>query len=58
VVEHLGDPSSVLVVDETGFFGPKPELAQAMLERALAAWVPASWVTADEVSRTASAAGS
>jgi SRSO17 transposase len=117
VVEHLGDPGGVLVVDETGFlkkgttsvgvqrqysgtagkvdncqlgvflayaspkgramidrelylpeswtddearcqaakvpeevgFRTKPELAQLMLERALDAGVPASWVTADEV---------
>jgi SRSO17 transposase len=117
VVEHLGDPGGVLVVDETGFlkkgaksagvqrqysgtagriencqvgvflayasprgralvdrelylpkewagdaarraeahipaqvgFHTKPQLAQAMLERAVAAGVPAGWVTADEV---------
>ena len=117
VVEQLGDPGGVLVVDETGFlkkgtksagvqrqysgtagriencqvgvflayasgkgrvlvdrelylpkkwvadpgrraeahvpervgFATKPELAQAMLERALEAGVPAGWVTADEV---------
>jgi hypothetical protein len=117
VVEQLGDPGAVLVVDETGFFeeghhlgrgaapvlrhgrqgrqlparrlpglrqrkgagggrpgavpargldrgsaalpgrqGPrgvgfrtKPQLAQLMLERALAAGVPAAWVAADEV---------
>jgi SRSO17 transposase len=117
VVEHLGDPAAVLVVDETGFlkkgttsvgvqrqysgtagkidncqlgvflayasakgramidrelylperwtddpprcraarvpeqvqFRTKPQLAQLMLERALDAGVPASWVTADEV---------
>jgi len=117
VVEHLGDPGAVLVVDETGFlkkgtksvgvqrqysgtagriencqigvflayaaphgrafldralylprewaadgarrreagvpaaaeFRTKPELARAMLARALAAGVPASWVTGDEV---------
>jgi SRSO17 transposase len=117
VVEHLGDPQAVLVVDETGFlkkgttsvgvqrqysgtagkvdncqlgvflayasakgrafidrelylprswtndparcraarvpaqvgFRTKPQLAQLMLERALNAEVPASWVTADEV---------
>ena len=117
VVEHLGDPAAVLVVDETGFlkkgrqsagvarqysgtagriencqigvflgyaapagrtfldrelylpaawttdrarcaeggvpadvgFATKPELAIAMLSRALDAGVPASWVTADEV---------
>jgi SRSO17 transposase len=117
VVEHLGDPGGVLVMDETGFlkkgttsvgvqrqysgtagkvdncqlgvflayaspkgramidrelylpeswtddearcqaakvpeevgFRTKPELAQLMLERALDAGVPASWVTADEV---------
>jgi SRSO17 transposase len=116
VVEHLGDPSGVLVADETGFlkkgttsvgvqrqysgtagkvdncqlgvflayasakgrafidrelylprcwtdnpdrcraarvpaeveFRTKPQLAQVMLERALDAGVPASWVTADE----------
>jgi SRSO17 transposase len=117
VVEQLGDPGGVLVVDETGFlkqgtksagvqrqysgtagriencqvgvflayasgkgralvdrelylpkewasdparraeaqvpervgFATKPQLAQAMLARALAAGVPAGWVTADEV---------
>jgi SRSO17 transposase len=117
VVEHLGDPGGVLVVDETGFlkkgttsvgvqrqysgtagkvdncqlgvfvayvgpkgrafidrelylprswtddsarclaarvpeqvgFRTKPQLARVMLERALDAGVPASWVTADEV---------
>jgi len=117
VVEHLGDPGAVLVVDETGFlkkgtksagvqrqysgtagriencqigvflayaaptghafldralylprswtddavrcadahvppemdFQTKPELARAMLERALDAGVPAAWVTGDEV---------
>src|SRR5687767_4424255 len=117
VVEHLGDPEAVLVIDETGFlkkgtksvgvkrqysgtagriencqigvllvyaspsgrafldrelylpqewgddpdrrqeagvppdvaFQTKPELAQQMLDRALAAEVPAAWVTGDEV---------
>jgi SRSO17 transposase len=117
VVEYLGDPAAVLVVDETGFlkkgttsvgvqrqysgtagkvencqvgvflvyasatgrafidrelylprcwiedparcraarvpsevgFRTKPQLAQVLLERALGAGVPASWVTADEV---------
>jgi len=117
VVEHLGDPAAVLVVDETGFlkkgtksagvqrqysgtagriensqigvflayagahghafldrdlylpqgwaddaarrdqagippevaFRTKPQLAKAMLERALAAGVPAAWVTGDEI---------
>jgi len=117
VVEHLGDPQGVLVVDETGFlkkgdksagvqpqysgaagrtanaqvgvfltyagprghtfldralylpaswtddrdrcraagipddvaFATKPKLAQAMLERALDAGVPAAWVTADSI---------
>jgi SRSO17 transposase len=117
VVEHLGDPTAVLVVDETGFlkkgtksvgvqrqysgtagriensqigvflayagttghafldrelylpqawaddaarraaagvpadvaFRTKPQLAQTMLERALVAGVPASWVTGDEI---------
>jgi len=117
VVEHLGDPTAVLVVDETGFlkkgaksvgvqrqysgtagridncqigvflayaspagrafldrdlylpkswaedaarradagvpaaitFRTKPQLAQTMLERALAAGVPCGWVTGDEV---------
>ena len=36
------------VPEETGFL-TKPQLAQLMLERALDAGVPASWVTADEV---------
>jgi SRSO17 transposase len=117
VVEHLGDPSAVLVLDETGFlkkgnksagvqrqysgtagriencqigvflayasargrtfldrelylpkewaadrerrqeaavpatveFRTKPQLARAMLERALDAGVPAAWVTGDEI---------
>jgi SRSO17 transposase len=117
VIEHLGDPEAILVVDETGFvkkgtasagvakqyvgcvgkveqaqvgvfvayaspkgvafldrtlylpqewtddptrcqqagipegvgFATKPELAQAMLARVLAAQVPAAWVTADSV---------
>jgi SRSO17 transposase len=117
VIEHLGDPAAVLVVDETGFlkkgttsvgvqrqysgtagkvencqlgvflayasatgrafidrelylprswtndparcraarvpaevgFRTKPQLAQVLVERALDAGVPASWVTADEV---------
>ncbi len=117
VVEHLGDPAAVLVVDETGFlkkgtksvgvqrqysgtagriencqigvflayagaqgrtfldrelylpkewaadtarrreaavpagvaFRTKPQLARVMLERALAAGIPARWVTGDEV---------
>lgn len=117
VIEHLGDPEAVLVVDETGFlkkgtnsvgvqrqycgtagriencqigvflayaapkgrafldrapylpkewandeerrakagvpeevgFATKPQLARGMLERALEAKVPASWLTADEV---------
>jgi SRSO17 transposase len=117
VVEHLGDPGAVLVVDETGFlkkgeksvgvqrqysgtagriencqigvflayatptgrafldrevylpagwiadtgrreeagvpaatvFRTKPQLAKAMLERALMAGVPAAWVTGDEI---------
>jgi SRSO17 transposase len=117
VVEHLGDPAAVLVVDETGFlkkgdksagvqrqysgtagriencqvgvflayagpdgrafldrelylpqgwsedadrraeagvpadvvFRTKPQLAKAMLERTLAAEVPAAWVTGDEI---------
>src|SRR5436190_18473801 len=117
IVEHLGDPAAVLVIDETGFlkkgtksvgvkrqysgtagriencqigvflayasgrgrafldralylprewaedparrteagvpaaveFRTKPQLAQAMLDRALDAGVPAAWVTGDEV---------
>jgi SRSO17 transposase len=36
-------------VPEQVGFRTKPELAQRMLERALAAGVPAAWVTADEV---------
>jgi hypothetical protein len=36
------------VPDQVGF-ATKPELARVMLERALAAGVPAGWVTADEV---------
>jgi SRSO17 transposase len=36
-------------VPEQVAFATKPELARVMLERALAAQVPASWVTADEV---------
>ena len=36
------------VPDQVGF-ATKPELARVMLERALDAGVPASWVTADEV---------
>src|SRR5215208_6231666 len=36
------------VPDQVGF-ATKPELARRMLERALEAGVPASWVTADEV---------
>jgi SRSO17 transposase len=36
------------VPDQVGF-ATKPELARRMLERALAAGVPAGWVTADEV---------
>jgi hypothetical protein len=36
-------------VPEQVEFRTKPELAQLMLERALAAGVPATWVTADEV---------
>jgi SRSO17 transposase len=36
-------------VPETVTFRTKPQLARAMLERALAAGVPAQWVTGDEV---------
>ena len=36
-------------VPERVGFQTKPQLAQAMLERALEAGVPAGWVTADEV---------
>ena len=36
-------------VPETVAFHTKPQLARAMLERALAAGVPAAWVTGDEV---------
>jgi SRSO17 transposase len=36
-------------VPETVAFRTKPQLARAMLERALAAGVPAQWVTGDEV---------
>src|SRR4051794_5839457 len=36
-------------VPETVAFQTKPQLARAMLERALAAGVPAQWVTGDEV---------
>lgn len=36
-------------VPEATTFQTKPQLAQAMLERALAAKVPAAWVTGDEV---------
>jgi SRSO17 transposase len=36
-------------VPEATAFQPKPQLAQAMLKRALDAEVPAAWVTADEV---------
>jgi len=37
------------VPEEIGF-RTKPQLARVMLERALDAGVPASWMTADEVS--------
>src|SRR5262245_1181466 len=40
--EEAGIPREVV-------FRTKPQLAQAMLERALAAGVPAAWVTGDEV---------
>jgi SRSO17 transposase len=36
-------------VPERVGFATKPQLAQAMLERAVDAGVPAGWVTADEV---------
>src|SRR5918993_922841 len=36
-------------VPEQVAFATKPELARRMLERALAGYVPAAWVTADEV---------
>jgi SRSO17 transposase len=36
-------------VPEQVAFATKPELARVMLERALAAGLPAGWVTADEV---------
>src|ERR687885_678105 len=54
VLEHLGDERAVLVIDEAGFgpdvpFQTKPELAVAMLTRALDAGVPAGWVAADEI---------
>jgi SRSO17 transposase len=60
VVEHLGDASAVLVVDETGFVKKgtksagvarqtKPQLALTMLTRALDAGVPAGWVAGEEV---------
>jgi SRSO17 transposase len=47
----LADPQRCRVAgvpDQVGF-ATKPELARRMLERALAAGVPAGWVTADEV---------
>jgi SRSO17 transposase len=47
----LADPARLKaagIPDQVGF-ATKPELARRMLERALAAGVPAGWVTADEV---------
>ena len=64
VLEHLGDPSGVLVLTEIGFpkkgpksagvpeevaFATKGELARAMLQRAFEVGVPAAWVTASKV---------
>jgi hypothetical protein len=49
--EWVADPArrvEVHVPAQVGF-RTKPQLAQAMLERALDAGVPAGWVTADEV---------
>jgi SRSO17 transposase len=49
--EWVADPGrrAEAHVPERVGFATKPELAQAMLERALEAGVPAGWVTADEV---------
>jgi SRSO17 transposase len=46
-----GDPArrAEAHVPEQVAFRTKPQLAQAMLERAVDAQVPAGWVTADEV---------